>query len=126
MKGPASFSVVLGDFRCDVARREIQASSGNSDSANCPGYEAVKDLVKQESVRKCPRSFLGQNLFHSVAFFPLARRIMVYFRRMSEVWFPYGAAAWLAQLTERRSARIRTKTRRSRLTALSLICSCGT
>ena len=102
MKGPASFSVVLGDFRCDVARREIQASSGNSDSANCPGYEAVKDLAKQESVRKCLRSFLDQNLFHSVAFFPLARRIMVYFQRMSEVWFPYGAAAWLAQLRERR------------------------
>ena len=119
-------SLVLSRPRRFQMCRYIQASSGNSDSANCPGYEAVKDLAKQESVRKCPRSFLDQNLFHSVAFFPLARRIMVYFQRMSEVWFPYGAAAWLAQLTERRSARIRTKTRRSRLTALSLICSCGT
>ena len=101
MKGPASFSVVLGDFRCDVTRqacREIQASSGNSDSANWPGYEAVKGLAKQESVRKCPRSFLDQNLFHSVAYFPPARRIMVHFQRMSEAWFSYGAAAWLAQL----------------------------
>ena len=65
------------------------------------------------------------DLFHSVAFFPQARRIMVYFQQMSEAWFSYGAAAWLAQLRERRSARIRTKNRRSRLTALSLICSRG-
>ena len=51
---------------------------------------------------------------------------MVYFQQMSEAWFSYGATAWLAQLGERRSAQIRTKNRRSRLTVLSLICSCGT
>ena len=47
----ASFPVVLGDFGCDVfcqACREnslshsVRGSSGNSDSANWPGYEAQK------------------------------------------------------------------------------------
>ena len=65
---------------CWKIRTRLQASSGNSDSANWPGYQAVKGLAKQESVRKCPRSFLDHNLFHSVAFFLLARTIMVYFQ----------------------------------------------
>ena len=53
----ASFPVVLGDFACDVTsqaswknsprtpsrnRTQFQASSGNSDSANWPGYEALE------------------------------------------------------------------------------------
>ena len=45
----ASFPVVLGDFGCDVTcqacrenyRARFQASSGHSDSANRPGYEAA-------------------------------------------------------------------------------------
>ena len=55
---PASFPVVLGDFGCDVTRQacrensprtasryraRFQASSGHSDSANRPGYEAGAD-----------------------------------------------------------------------------------
>ena len=53
---PALFPVVLGDFGCDVtcqAFREnlhyctrFQASSGNSDSANWPGYEAALCLCE--------------------------------------------------------------------------------
>ena len=56
---PASFPVVLGDFGCDVTcqacrensprisryRAGFQASSGHSDSANRPGYEATWRLV---------------------------------------------------------------------------------
>ena len=53
---PASFPVILGDFGCDVtcqACREnlhyhtrFQASSGNSDSVNWPGYEAALRLCE--------------------------------------------------------------------------------
>ena len=53
MDSGASFPVVLGDFGCDVtcqACRQnspwFQTSSGNSDSANWPEYEAV-DYVFQ-------------------------------------------------------------------------------
>ena len=49
-RDPASFPVVLGDFGCDVSvklvgkiRTRFQAFSGNSDSANWPGYEADRD-----------------------------------------------------------------------------------
>ena len=55
----ASFPVVLGDFGCDVTcqacrenspgtasryRARFQASSGHSDSANRPGYEAGQNI----------------------------------------------------------------------------------
>ena len=53
---PASFPVILGDFRCDVTcqacwqnlcyHTRFQASSGNSDSANWPGYEAALRLCE--------------------------------------------------------------------------------
>ena len=50
-KKAASFPVVLGDFGCEATcqtcrenslriRARFQAASGNSDSANWPGYEA--------------------------------------------------------------------------------------
>ena len=50
-KRAASFPVVLGDFGCEATcqtcrenslriRARFQAASGNSDSANWPGYEA--------------------------------------------------------------------------------------
>ena len=54
---PASFPVVLVDFRCDVTcqawtfayRARFQASSCNSDSVNWPGYEAVSRLFPRPS-----------------------------------------------------------------------------
>ena len=41
----SSFLVVIGDFGCDVTCQacRFQASAGNSDSANRPGYEAGQD-----------------------------------------------------------------------------------
>ena len=59
----ASFPVVLGDFGCDVTcqacwensprtasryRARFQASSGHSDSANRPGYEAARTGYKAD------------------------------------------------------------------------------
>ena len=52
-KKAASFPVVLGNFGCEATcqtcrenssriRARFQAASGNSDSANWPGYEAEK------------------------------------------------------------------------------------
>ena len=51
---PASFPVVLSNFGCDVTcnacwqnfryRTRFQASSGNSDRVNWPGYEAALRL----------------------------------------------------------------------------------
>ena len=55
-KKAASFPVVLGDFGCEAScqtcrenspriRARFQAASGNSDSANWPGYEAEKKKI---------------------------------------------------------------------------------
>ena len=69
---PASFPVVLGDFGCDVtcqACREnsprFQASSGHSDSANRPGYEAgyqpYLQYLRIDGIKAMSRGFSGTN-----------------------------------------------------------------
>ena len=57
---PASFPAVLGDIRCDVTckacRKTCQrlSPSGNSDSANWPGYKAASALnVHNEYILFC-------------------------------------------------------------------------
>ena len=59
----ASIPVVLNDFGCDITRQacweiraRFQASSGNPDSANWPGYEAERKGVGTNR-RGCGNSF---------------------------------------------------------------------
>ena len=83
---PASFPAVLCDFRCDVTcqacrensprmsshyRARFQTSSGHSDSANWPGYEAGINQVLSHTSRleselyslpSCPVNMLTHNV----------------------------------------------------------------